>query len=204
MQKVAQFLLFASRSLAICAVLAGIGVGLLEADASARRSSALTRVPPERTMFPKSAQARCCNCYALRRARAAGAGGICGLLSGHRAGTACRPADPLPAGGGSGRRRRARRPPAARSGHPPGRRRMASVSRSQRKAWAEPVGAGPPARRRHLVRASWPTCNGAAERHRFHHGPPAFANDKTPDGTRPCPQNEKVRFFGSCREGAHI
>ena len=51
MQKVTQFLLFASRGLAICAVLAGIGVGFLEASFGAA-FVCFDSCPTREEMFP--------------------------------------------------------------------------------------------------------------------------------------------------------
>ena len=58
MRKVTLFLLFASRGLAVCAVLAGLGAGFLQATFGAA-SSALTPAPLERTISLSSARPRC-------------------------------------------------------------------------------------------------------------------------------------------------
>ena len=152
MRKVVQFLPYGTRVLAICAVLAGIGVGFLQAtfgSAFVCFDSCVTR----EFMFSYLGPSTGANATALRRARAAGAGGICSLLSRHRAGAACSHADPLPADLGSGRRRRALRPPAARSDHSPcrpGWRPHPGVS----EIVSNLVGAGHPACRRRVVRRS--------------------------------------------------
>jgi hypothetical protein len=174
MRKVAQFLLVASRGLAICAVVAGLGVGLLDVylshlvcfDSCPDRDFYFSYLGPTavRVMTPcivlevLAMAAFVTYCLATRQVQRAVLAFLV-LLVGGLAGIA--------ALAGLLQRAQATLPRVHRAAT------VAPFSRTNCERGMA-CGDGPSRSSQAPGRASWTTCNGAAERRRFHPSPPAF------------------------------